>query len=72
MSSLPIFALEYPSIVRGEFLKYVKDIEVINERICYLRLKAKWFSWTVINVHAPASEKTEEINEELYNLLEQI
>jgi hypothetical protein len=27
--------------VSGEFLKYVKDFKIINERICCLRLKAK-------------------------------
>jgi len=27
--------------VRGEFLKYVKDFKIINERICHLRFKAK-------------------------------
>ena len=27
--------------VSGEFLKHVKDFKIINERICYLRLKAK-------------------------------
>jgi len=36
-----------------------------------LRLKAKWFSCSLINVHAPTNEKTEEIKEEFYNLLEQ-
>jgi hypothetical protein len=57
--------------VSGEFLKYDEDFKVKNERICYLRLNAKWFSCTLINVHAPTHEKTEEVNEELYNLLEQ-
>ena len=57
--------------VNGEFLKYVKDFKIINERICCLRLKAKWFSCTLINVHAPTNEKTEEIREEFCNLLEQ-
>jgi len=52
-------------------LKYVKDFKIINERICCLRLKAKWFSCTQINVPAPTNETTEEIKEELYNLLEQ-
>ena len=32
---------------------------------------AKWFSCTLINVHAPTNEKTEEIKEEFYYLLEQ-
>ena len=36
-----------------------------------MRLKAKWFSCTLINVHAPANKKTEEIKEEIYNLLQQ-
>jgi len=57
--------------VSGEFLKHVKDLKIINERICCFRLKAKWFSCTPINVHAPTNEKTEEIGEEFYNLLEQ-
>jgi len=56
--------------VKGEFLKYVKDFKTINERLCWLRLKAKWFSCTLINVHAPTNEKTEE-TKEFYNLLEQ-
>ena len=57
--------------VSGEFLKYVRDFKIINERICCLRLKAKWFPWTLINVHTSTNEKTEEIKEEFYNLLEQ-
>ena len=57
--------------VSGEFLEYVKDFKIINERICCLRIKAKWFSCTVINVHAPTNEKREQIKEEFYNLLEQ-
>jgi len=36
-----------------------------------LRLKAKWFSCTLINVHALTNEKPEEVEEEFYNLLEQ-
>jgi hypothetical protein len=36
-----------------------------------LRLKAKWFSGTLINVHAPTNEKTKGIKEEFHNLLEQ-
>ena len=41
------------------------------ERGCCLRLKAKWFSCTLINVHARTNEKPEEIKEDFYNLLEQ-
>jgi len=47
------------------------DFKIINERICCLRLKAKWFSCTLINVHAPTNEETAEIKEGFYNLLQQ-
>ena len=56
--------------VRGEFLKYVKGFKIINERICYLRLKATWFPCRLINLHVPTNEKMEEVKEEFYNLLE--
>ena len=36
-----------------------------------MRLTAKWFSCTLINVHAPRNKKMEEVDEEIYNLLEQ-
>ena len=54
--------------VSREYLKYVKDF---IERISCLRLKAKWFSCTLINVHAPTNEKMGEVTEEFYNLLQQ-
>jgi len=47
--------------VSGEFLKYVKGFKNINERISCLRLKAKWFSCTLMNVHTSTNEKTEQI-----------
>jgi plasmid rolling circle replication initiator protein Rep len=58
--------------VKGEFLKYVKDFIIMNERLCWLRLKAKRFSCTLINVNTPTNEKMEKTKEEFYNLLEQI
>ena len=57
--------------VKGEYLKYVKDFKIINERLCYLRLKAKWFSCTLINVCVPTNETPDKIKEEFYNVLEQ-
>jgi len=48
-----------------------KDFKIINERICCLRLKAKWFSCTLINVHAPTNEKNGRDKREFYDLLEQ-
>jgi len=36
-----------------------------------MRLKAKWFSCTLINVHTATNKKMEVVNEQLCNLLEQ-
>jgi len=36
-----------------------------------MRLKAKCFSCTLINVHTPTNKNMEVVNEELCNLLEQ-
>jgi hypothetical protein len=36
-----------------------------------LRSKAKWFSCTLINVHAATNDKMGEIEKELYNVYEQ-
>ena len=58
-------------LCKWRIFKYVKGFKIINERICCLRLKAKWFSGTLVNVHAPTSKKMEEIKEQFYNLLEQ-
>ena len=38
--------------------------------ICFLGFKAKCFFGTLINVHAQKNERTDEIKEEFYNLLE--
>ena len=48
----------------------IKILQTVNERICYLRLKTKRFSCSLVNVHAPTNEKLEEIKEDFCNLLE--
>jgi hypothetical protein len=55
--------------VKGELLKYVNDFKIINERLCWMRLKAEWFSCTLINVHVSTNEKLDETREDFYNLL---
>ena len=42
----------------------------INERICTIRLKGKFHNITLINVHAPAEEKTEEEKDKFYDDLQ--
>ena len=45
---------------------------MINERVCYLKIKSRWFNSTLINVHAPPNDKSEEVKNEFYYNLEQV
>ena len=56
--------------VKEEALPQVIDFQAINERICVLRLKGKWFNITLINAHAPTEEKPDEDKDEFYLSLE--
>ena len=47
-SQAAFYTLVLAPSISGEFLKYVKNFKIISERICCLRLKAKWFSCTLM------------------------
>ena len=42
------------------FKHLVMDFKAISTRICTLRIKGKFFNYTIINVHAPTEVSTEE------------
>jgi hypothetical protein len=42
----------------------------INDRMCKLRIKTKFFNLSIINVHAPTVDREEMEKEEFYSLLE--
>jgi len=46
------------------------DFKAISKRICTLRLKGKFYNYTIINVHAPTEVFTEEEKESFYDLLQ--
>jgi hypothetical protein len=43
-----------------EIQKNIMSFTPINEKICTIRLKGKFHNITLINIHAPTEEKTEE------------
>ena len=57
--------------VSKEVLASVVDFQPINERMCTLRVKGKWFNITFINVHAPTEDKEDEEKDAFYTLLEE-
>lgn len=42
----------------------------MNERVCYLRIKHKFFNISILNVHAPIKNKEEHIKEGFYEIVE--
>lgn len=47
----------------------VLDFKPVNERICRIRLKGKFFNTSIINAHAPTEDKTDDIKEDFYDVL---
>lgn len=48
----------------------VLDFEPINERICKIRIKLKYYNLTLISTHAPTEDKDEVVKEDFDNCLE--
>ena len=44
-------------VVKKIFKHLVMDFKAISTRICTLRIKGKFFNYTIINVHAPLKRK---------------
>jgi len=57
-------------VVEKNFKHLVMDFRAISTRICTLRLKGKFYSYTIINVHAPTEVSTEEEKESFCDLLQ--
>jgi len=59
-------------MVRKEVEKNIMSFTPINERICILRLKRKFYNITLINVRAPTEEKMEEEKDKFYDDLQEV
>lgn len=56
-------------IVKKGMKENILDFKPINERICLLRLKIKFFNLSIINIHAEMEEKDDITKESFYQLV---
>jgi exonuclease III len=48
-------------LVHRKLKSYILNFEPVDEHMCYLRMKGKFFNTTIFCVHAPTEEKDEKI-----------
>lgn len=56
-------------IVHKSMVPNVMEFKTFNPRISLLTIKAYWFNLTIISVHAPTEEKTQEEKDDFYDEL---
>jgi exonuclease III len=59
-------------IVDAKWTKAVIDWKPVSERICVLRVRGKFFDYSIINVYAPHNERPEEEKDDFYAQLDDI
>jgi exonuclease III len=57
--------------VDSEFNHLVINFTPISERLCVLRLKGRFFNYSLINIHAPTNDSEEDAKDAFYEQLEQ-
>jgi hypothetical protein len=57
--------------VESKFKHMVKNFTPINERLCVIRIKGRFFNYSLINIHAPTNDSEEEAKDQFYEQLEQ-
>jgi hypothetical protein len=57
--------------VDSEFNYLVINFTPISERLCVLRLKGRFFNYSLINIHASTNDTEEEAKDAFYEQLEQ-
>jgi hypothetical protein len=48
----------------------VKNFTPINKRLCVIRIKGRFFNYSLINIHAPTNDSEEEAKDQFYEQLE--
>jgi exonuclease III len=57
-------------LVDSKFNHMVINLTPINERLCVIRIKGKFFNYSFINIHAPTNDSEEEAKDQFYEQLE--
>ena len=59
-------------IVSNRIKCNVINFEAINERLCKIRIKGKFFNYSIINIHAPTEDKEDNDKDSFYELLNKV
>jgi hypothetical protein len=56
--------------VHKRIISAVKRVEFVSDRMSYIILRGRWCHIIVLNVHAPAEDKTDEVKDRLLEDME--
>jgi hypothetical protein len=57
-------------LVDLKFNHLVINFTPINERLCVIRIKGRFFNYSLINIHAPTNDSEEEAKDQFYEQLD--
>lgn len=58
-------------IVIGKQMKRIIRCKPVSDRICVLRMKSKFFNYSLISIYAPTNDKPDDLKEEFYESLDE-
>ena len=58
--------------VHHRILSAVKRVDFVSDRMSYIVLRGRWFNISVLNVHSPSEEKSDDTKDSFYEELEQV
>jgi exonuclease III len=57
--------------IHQRIVSAIKKVEFVSDRMSYMVLRGRWCNIIVLNVHAPAEEKSDDSKDSFYEELEQ-
>jgi exonuclease III len=58
--------------VHRGIISVIKWVEFVSDRMSYIILRGRWCNIIVLNVHAPAEDKTDDVKDSFYEELERV